>query len=357
MKHTPSKSPRIPKSKASNPGLKEPSLSKRSLARVFTALMCLGPLLGLTCGLAQAQSYPAKAIKIVVPFPPGGTTDVVARLLAQRMSESMGQPITVENRGGAGGSIGADAVAKSAPDGYTLLMHNITFPLASLSLAVAGRSPYNIDTDFAAISNVVNVPLIFTAHPSVPAKDLREFVTLLANNRTLQYNYGSTGPGSFMNVVGEALKRDAKIDMAHIPFRGAAPLKLELLAGRVQLGGDQVSSSLAEVRKGTLKALATVSSTRISALPEVPTVRELGFPNIEANGWNGLFAPAKTPREIIDRLQKEVALALRNPELAKRLVDLAAEPVGSTPAELEGVLKGQLNQFRPIVTELKPAIE
>jgi tripartite-type tricarboxylate transporter receptor subunit TctC len=357
MKHTPSNSPRIPKSKASNPGLKERNLSKRSLARVFTALMCLGPLLGLACGLVQAQSYPAKAIKIVVPFPPGGTTDVVARLLAQRMSESMGQPITVENRGGAGGSIGADAVAKSAPDGYTLLMHNITFPLASLSLALAGRSPYNIDTDFAAISNVVNVPLIFTAHPSVPAKDLREFVALLANNRNLQYNYGSTGPGSFMNVVGEALKRDAKIDMAHIPFRGAAPLKLELLAGRVQLGGDQVSSSLAEVRKGTLKALATVSSTRIPALPEVPTVRELGFPNIEANGWNGLFAPAKTPREIIDRLQKEVALALRNPELAKRLVDLAAEPVGSTPAELEEVLKGQLNQFRPIVTELKPGIE
>jgi tripartite-type tricarboxylate transporter receptor subunit TctC len=333
-----------------------PKNNKRSL--IFTlASILFAAAFASQSGLAQAQAYPAKAVKIIVPFPPGGTTDVVARLLAQRMSESMGQAITIENRAGAGGSIGADAVAKSAPDGYTLLMHNITFPLASLSLALAGRSPYNIEADFAPISNVVNVPLIFTAHPSVPAKDLREFVSLLASNKSLQYNYGSTGPGSFMNVVGEALKRDGKIDMAHIPFRGAAPMKLELLAGRIQLGGDQVSSSLAEVRKGSLKALATVSSSRIPALPDVPTVRELGFPNLEANGWNGLFAPAKTSKEIIDRLQKEVALALRNPELAKRLVELAAEPVGSTPAELEGVLKGQLNQFRPIITELKPVVE
>jgi tripartite-type tricarboxylate transporter receptor subunit TctC len=333
-----------------------PKNNKRSLILTLASILFAAAFASQS-GLAQAQAYPAKAVKIIVPFPPGGTTDVVARLLAQRMSESMGQAITIENRAGAGGSIGADAVAKSAPDGYTLLMHNITFPLASLSLALAGRSPYNIEADFAPISNVVNVPLIFTAHPSVPAKDLREFVSLLASNKSLQYNYGSTGPGSFMNVVGEALKRDGKIDMAHIPFRGAAPMKLELLAGRIQLGGDQVSSSLAEVRKGSLKALATVSSSRIPALPDVPTVRELGFPNLEANGWNGLFAPAKTSKEIIDRLQKEVALALRNPELAKRLVELAAEPVGSTPAELEGVLKGQLNQFRPIITELKPVVE
>jgi tripartite-type tricarboxylate transporter receptor subunit TctC len=306
---------------------------------------------------ALAQSYPSKAIKIVVPFPPGGTTDVVARLIAQRLSDAMGQPVTVENRAGAGGSIGADAVAKSAPDGYTLLMHNITFPLASLSLAIAGRAPYNIDSDFAAISNVVNVPLVVTAHPSVPAKDLRDLVTLLQNDRSLQYNYGSTGPGSFMNVVGELIKKDAQIDMAHVPFRGAAPLKLELLAGRVQVGGDQISSSLAEIRKGSLKALATNSTARIPALPDVPTVRELGFPAIEANGWNGLFAPARTPKDVIDKLQKEVAAALKNPELAKRLTDLAAEPVGSTPAELDAVLKGQLSQFKPILTQLKPSVD
>jgi tripartite-type tricarboxylate transporter receptor subunit TctC len=307
--------------------------------------------------IAHAQTYPNKPIKIVVPFPPGGTTDIVARMVAQRMSEAMGQPITVENRGGAGGSIGADVVAKSAPDGYTLLMHNISFPLTTLSLTVAGRVPYRIDSDFAPISNVVNVALILTAHPSVPAKDLKELVALLSSNKTLQYNYGSTGPGSFMNVMGELVKLDGKIDMVHVPYRGAAPMKVDLLAGRLQLGGDQVSSSLAEVKRGSLKALATVSSTRIAALPDVPTVREQGFPALEVNGWNGLFAPAKTPKEIIDRLQKEVVAALRNPDLAKRLVDLAAEPVGSTPAELDALVKSQLNQFRPIITELKPVVE
>ena len=312
---------------------------------------------GIFAETAGAQAYPTKSIRIVVPFPAGGTTDIVARLVAQRMSESMGQSVVVENRGGAGGSLGADAVAKAPPDGYTILMHNITFPMASVSLALAGRAPYNIDTDFAAISNVVNVPLVMTAHPSVPAKDLREFVALLSGNRSLQYNYGSTGPGSFMNVIGEALKRETKIEMTHIPFKGAAPLKLELLAGRVQLGGDQISSSLAEIRKGTLKALATNASTRIAALPDVPTVRELGYPGLEANGWNGLFAPAKTPREVIDRLQKEVAAALRHPELAKRLADLAAEPQGSTAAELDAVLRGQIAQFRPILTELKANVE
>jgi tripartite-type tricarboxylate transporter receptor subunit TctC len=327
----------------------------RLTARLLAATLLAAPL--LVPATAAAQAYPAKAIKIVVPFPAGGTTDIVARLVAQRMSESMGQAVTVENRGGAGGSLGADVVAKAAPDGYTLLMHNVTFPLASVSLALAGRSPYNIDTDFAAISNVVNVPLVMTAHPSVPAKDLRELVALLVKDKSLQYNYGSTGPGSFMNVMGETLKRDSKIAMTHIPFKGAAPLKLELMAGRVQLGGDQVSSSLGEIRKGSLKALATHATTRIAALPDLPTVRELGFPALEANGWNGLFAPAKTPREVIERLQKEVAAAVRHPDLAKRLVDLAAEPSGSTPAELDAILRGQIAQFRPILTELKPSVE
>jgi tripartite-type tricarboxylate transporter receptor subunit TctC len=182
-------------------------------------------------------------------------------------------------------------------------------------------------------------------------------VTLLSNNRTLQYNYGSTGPGSFMNVMGELVKLEGKIEMAHVPYRGAAPMKVDLLAGRLQLGGDQVSSSLAEVKRGSLKAFATVSSTRIAALPDVPTVREQGFPNLEVNGWNGLFAPAKTPREIIDRVQKEVVAALRSPDLAKRLVDIAADPVGSTPAELDNLIRGQLTQFRPIITDLKPVVE
>src|SRR5262245_4440284 len=177
----------------------------RILAAVF-----LGLALALPAG---AQPFPSKPLKIIVPFPAGGTTDIAARLVAQRMQDSMGQPVLVENRGGAGGTIGADAVAKSPADGYTLLMHNITFPLASVSLAQANRLPYNLVTDFAGVSIVVNVPLVITASPHVPAKDLKEFVALLQKDKSLKYSYGSTGPGSFMHVIGEALKQAAKIDM------------------------------------------------------------------------------------------------------------------------------------------------
>ena len=321
------------------------------LRLIAVAIACLLPQ------LAPAQGYPARPIRIIVPFPAGGTTDIIARLVAQRMTETMGQAAVVENRGGAGGSIGADAVAKAAPDGYTILMHNITFPLSSIALAQANRSPYNIETDFAGISIAANVPLVVTAPPSVPAKDLREFVTLLQKDPSLKYNYGSTGPGSYMNIVGEVLKRDEKIEMAHIPLKGAAPLKQELLAGRLQLGGDQLSSSLADIRKGSLKALATNAPQRLAALPEVPTVRELGFPKLEAEGWNGLFAPAKTPREVIERLQRETAAAVHHPESVKRLIDLAAEPVGSTPAEQDAVLRRQVAQFRPIIRELGVTID
>jgi len=223
--------------------------------QLFAAV--LGTLLALAAPFATtgalAQSFPSKPIRIIVPFPAGGTTDIVARLVGQRMSESMGQPVLVENRGGAGGAIGADVVAKAAPDGYTILMHNITFPLSSVAQTLANRSPFNVDTDFAGISIAVNVPFVLTAHPSVPAKDLRELVALLQKNKALQYTYGSTGPGSVMNVIGETLKRDGKIEMTHIPFKGAAPLKQELIAGRINLGGDQLSSSLADIRAGTLR--------------------------------------------------------------------------------------------------------
>src|SRR6266571_3374637 len=286
-----------------------------------TASVCLILALAVS-GVPQAacaQAYPARPVRIIVPFPAGGTTDIIARLVAQRMSETIGQPAVVENRGGAGGSIGADAVAKAAPDGYTILMHNITFPLASVALAQAGRAPYDIETDFAGISIAADVPLVITAPPSVPARNLRE--------------------------------------MVHIPLKGAAPLKQELLAGRLQLGGDQLSSSLAEIRRGALKALATNASQRLAVLPEVPTVRELGFPKLEADGWNGLFAPAKTPRGIIERLQRETAAAVRHPDSVKRLTDLAAEPVGSTPAEQDAVLRKQLAQFRPIIRELGVTID
>ena len=318
--------------------------------RMFTFVLAAALAAPLS---ALAQPFPSKPLKVIVPFPAGGTTDIAARLVAQRMADQMGQPVVVENRGGAGGSIGAHAVAKSAPDGYTLLMHNITFPIASVALAQSNRSPYNVDTDFAGVSIVVNVPLVITASPSVPAKDLKELVDLLKRDRSLAYTFGSTGPGSFMHVMGEALKREAGVDMTHVPFKGAAPMKQELLAGRIHVGGDQLSSSLAEIRGGKLKALATNASKRIADLPDVPTVRELGFATMEAEGWNGFFVPARTPREVIERLNKEAIAAARHPDVVKRFRELGADAVGSTPAEQDAILKRQIEQFRPIIQGMK----
>jgi tripartite-type tricarboxylate transporter receptor subunit TctC len=307
----------------------------------------------LACGTAVAQSFPYKPLRIIVPFPAGGTTDIVARLVAQRMSESMGQPVVVENRGGAGGTIGAAEVAKAAPDGYTLLMHNITFPVSSVAYALQNRSPYNVDTDFAGVSIAVYVPFVLTAHPGVSAKDLKELADLVKRDKITHYTYGSTGPGSIMHVLGEAYSRAAGIEMTHVPFKGAAPMKQELIAGRINVGGDQLSSSLADIKAGKLKALATSASRRVGELPDVPTARELGFPTLEADGWNGLFVPGKTPRDVIDRLQKEVVAAVNHPETSRRLREMGAEPIGSTPAEQDAILKRQMDQFRPIIREMK----
>jgi tripartite-type tricarboxylate transporter receptor subunit TctC len=318
---------------------------------------CFGRLLVLALssvvsGGVAAQSFPTKPIRIVVPFPAGGTTDVVARLVAQRFTESMKQPVVVDNRGGAGGALGADIVAKSAPDGYTLLMANITFPLSSVAQTLAKRSPFDAEKDFTGVSIAVFVPFVVTAHPSVPAKDLKELGAVLQSKK-LKYNYGSTGPGSVMHVLGEAFKRDAKVDMAHIAYKGAAPLKLELLSGRIQVGGDQLSTSLAEIRAGQLKALATAGSKRIAALPDVPTVRELGFPALEFEGWNGLLAPAKTPRAVIEKLQRETAAAVRHPDVQKRFSELGAESVGSSSKEQTEIVLKQMKQFTPVIREMK----
>jgi tripartite-type tricarboxylate transporter receptor subunit TctC len=309
--------------------------------------------LAFVCGNALAQSFPAKPIRILVPFPAGGTTDIVARLVGQRMSETIGQPVLVENRAGAGGTIAAAEVARAAPDGYTLLIHNVTFPIASVAAALANRATYNVDADFAGVSIAVFVPFVWTAHPSTPGANLKETMAFVQKERGTRYSYGSTGPGSTMHILGEALSKEAGVEMTHIPFKGAAPLKQELIAGRVNIGGDQLSSSLADIKAGKLKALATSASKRIPELPDVPTVRELGYPVLEADGWNGFFAPAKTPREALERLNKEIVAAVRHAEVAKRLREMAAEPVGSTGAEQEAILRRQMDQFRPIIQQVK----
>lgn len=306
-------------------------------------------------GRAQEAAYPSRPIRIIVPFPAGGTTDLLARLYAQRLTETMGQSVVVENRGGGGGSIGADVVAKAAPDGYTLLFHNLTFCTTTAALEFQNRAPHAIERDFAPISMGANVPMMLLVGASVPAQNLREFVAL-ARTRTDLF-YGSTGPGSTMNLVGEILKRDAQIRMDHVPFRGAAPLVQDMLAGRIHFGGDQLSSSLGHIRGGALRPIATLAAQRASVLPEVPTAREQGFPNIELLGWNGFFAPARTPAPVLAKLHQEIAAAARHPAVANRINELGAVPGGDSPEEFGANVRAQLAQVRPLVTELRMQVE
>ena len=299
------------------------------------------------------QQFPSRNIRVVVPFPAGATTDMLARLIAQRLSETMGQSVVVENVGGGGGSIGADQVAKAAPDGHTLLFHNITFSTTTSSLLYAKRARHDFD-DFVPISVGAYVPLLLLANTSVPVKDLKEFVAY-ARTTTTPLFYGSTGPGSILHLMGEVLKRDTGIKMDHVPFRGAAPLVTELISGRIQFGGDQLSSSLERVRTNQLKALAV--ATKSVALPNVPTVRELGFPNLELQGWNGFLAPKGTPQAVVTKLQQEISAAVKQPDVQKRMTDVGAEPSGSTQAEMRDMLQKQVSQVRPVVEELKLVVE
>jgi tripartite-type tricarboxylate transporter receptor subunit TctC len=301
---------------------------------------------------AQAQ-YPSRAVRIVVPFPAGATTDLLARLIANRLSETMGQSFVIENVGGGGGSIGSDQVAKAAPDGHSLLFHNITFSTTTSSLLFAKRARHDFD-DFVPVSVGAYVPLLLLANNSVPANDLKEFVAY-AKTTTTPLFYGSTGPGSILHLMGEVLKRDAGIKMDHVPYRGAAPLVTDLIAGRVQFGGDQLSSSLERVRSGQMKALGV--ATKSVALPNVPTARELGFPNLELQGWNGFLAPKGTPEPVVARLQQEIAAAVKHPDVQKRMIDVGAEPSGSTQAEMREMLRRQVAQIRPVVEELKLLVE
>lgn len=316
------------------------------------AAVAAGTVLFAPAAPGQSQ-FPSRTVRIVVPFPAGATTDLLARLIANRLSDSMKQSFVVENVGGGGGSIGADQVAKAAPDGHTLLFHNITFSTTTSSLLFAKRARHDFD-DFVPVSVGAYVPLLLLANNSVPANDLKEFVAY-AKTTTTPLFYGSTGPGSILHLIGEVLKRDAGIKMDHVPYRGAAPLVTDLIAGRVQFGGDQLSSSLERVRSGQMKALGV--ATKSVALPNVPTARDLGFPNLELQGWNGFLAPKGTPEPVIARLQQEIAAAVKSPEVQKRMTDVGAEPSGSTQAEMGEMLRRQVAQIRPVVEELKLLVE
>jgi tripartite-type tricarboxylate transporter receptor subunit TctC len=323
----------------------------------LSGLLGLALICSIPIAPAQAQSaYPTKSIRVVVPFPAGGTTDMLARLITQKMGESMGQSFIVENVGGAGGSIGAEQIAKATPDGYSLLFHNLTFSTTTSSLQYAGRSRHDIEKDFVPISIGAFVPMLLLANPSVPAKDLKEFVAVAKSAKDPMF-YGSTGPGSVMNYSGELLKRDAQIKLDHIPFKGAAPLVTELLSGRIQFGGDQLSTSLQHAKSGSLRPLAVQSPKRSPALPDVPTVREQGFAFLEIQGWNGFFAPAGTPDAVVQRLHKEIVAAVNNPDVRARMEMVGAEPGGSSQDDMRAMLREQISKVKPVIEDLKLVVQ
>jgi tripartite-type tricarboxylate transporter receptor subunit TctC len=298
--------------------------------------------------IARAQARP---IRLVIPFPPGGTTDVVGRLIAQGLSEA-GTPVTPENRPGAGGAIGAAEVARSTPDGTTLLMTNASFPLNSLVLETAGRATYRLAQDFAPVSQVINVTVVLATHPSAPGNDLRAYLTALREQR-LSHFYGSTGPGSFLHLVFEILQREAGVRLEQVVYRGAAPLMQDLIQNRIQIGGDQLPTSIQLLRAGSVKGVATTASRRNPLAPDLPTVAELGLGAAEIDSWNGIFAPSATPPDILARLNAQIGAFLAREEVRRRLSDMTAEPVGG-PAETMGqTFTAQIARFRPVIEALR----
>jgi tripartite-type tricarboxylate transporter receptor subunit TctC len=301
--------------------------------------------LALACG-AYAQ-YPAKPVRIVVPYPPGGTVDVVARNLAQQLTAQTGQQFVVDNRAGANGTIGSDFVAKAAPDGYTLLVQASIFVINPLFLKTV---PYDVQRDFTPVANVGSVPLLVTAHPSVPAANLREFVALVRANPD-RYTFATTGLGSAGHLTEEVIKRDAGLQILIVPYKGAGPALTDIVGGQVSALADPLPSSYPHVRGGRLKALAVTSRARMPFLPDVPTMAESGFPGFEMLSWYGLWGPPHLPKEVVGRLAEETAKAVRSAEMRDKLAAQGFIPDGSGSAAFAAYVQDEIAKYARIVKD------
>jgi tripartite-type tricarboxylate transporter receptor subunit TctC len=290
-------------------------------------------------GLACAQTYPAKPIHLIVPFPPGGGNDTVARAIAQQASPALGQPIVVDNRPGAGGIIGADAAARAAPDGYTLFLGGVATHAVNPHLHA--KLSYDPVKDFAPITLVASAPSVLVVHPSVPARTIAEFATYARANPG-KLNYASNGNGSSSHIAAVLYETNAGVKMTHVPYKGVGPALTDLMSGRIELMFNSIVAILPHIQAGKLRALAVTSKTRSSLLPDVPSIAEVGWPEYEAGSWYGILAPAGTPPAIIDRLHREIVKALKDPEVAKRLAGEGADVIGSTPQEFAAHIKSEL---------------
>jgi|RhiMetdeSRZDD1v2_1073273.scaffolds.fasta_scaffold525871_1 tripartite-type tricarboxylate transporter receptor subunit TctC len=306
----------------------------KSSSQLVVKIFCL-TLLVLVSGSALA-AYPDRPVRLIVPFPPGGPTDIVARPLAQNLSENLGQQVIVDNRGGAGGNIGAAAVVKSAADGYSLLMG--TVGTHAINASLYKKLTFDPVKDFAPVSLVAQAAVVLVVHPSVPAKTLNEFIAL-AKFKPAQITFGSAGSGSPGHLTGELFKDMAGVDLVHVPYQGSAPAISDLLGGQIHAMFDPIQATLSHVKAGKLRILGVSSSKRSSALPDVPTIAEAGVPGFETTAWWAVFAPAGTPKEIITKLNTEIVKIMRSADMKERLRQLDIEPIGSTPDQLAAFMK------------------
>ncbi|MEA3153966.1 MAG: hypothetical protein QOK44_1555 [Betaproteobacteria bacterium] len=297
---------------------------------------------------AQSTSYPNRAIRWIVPLPPGGGADIVARTVADRLSKNLGQQVIVDNRAGGGTVIGAELAARSAPDGYTWLLGTATTHAINASLVK--KLPYDPVKDFAPVSLVAVLPQVFVAHPSLPANSLKEVVAL-ARRRPGEINFASTGNGSANQLAVEMLKSYAKVNMVHVPYKGASPALIDLLSGNIQFMSTTIPPALPHLKSGRLKAFAVANAKRSALLPDLPTTAEAGAPGVEASSWNGLIVPAGTPKEIIARLHAEVAAVMNLSEVRERLLGAGVEPLVNTPAEFAAYIDAETARYAKVVRE------
>ena len=309
--------------------------------------------LAVMVGSASAQTYPRKPIRWIVPFPPGGSTDLLARVVGQKLTEAWGQQVIVENKGGAGGTLGAAEAARATADGYTLLMGAIHHTIAS---SVYPKLPYDIQKDFAPITVVAIVPNVLVVNPSVPANSTKELIAYAKANPG-KLTYGSAGMGTAHHLIGEQFNLQAGVNILHVPYKGSSPAVADLIGGQVLIMYDTVASCLPHIKSGKLRPLAVATAKRSSALPDVPTIAEAALPGFEVTTWFGALAPVETPKEIVVKLNGEIVKILAMPDVRKRLLDAGAEPVGNSPEQMAAQIKKETGEFAKIVKQAKITVE
>ncbi len=299
--------------------------------------------------LAYAQKYPEKPIRFIAPYAPGGTTDLLTRAIAQKMTDALGVSVVADNRPGAGGNIGAEIAARSPPDGYTILLAPVS-PMAINVSLYGNKMTFNPEKDFSPITLVAKVPLVLIVHPSVPVKNVKELIAL-AKAKPGQLNYGSAGNGSSNHLIGEMLKAAAKIDMLHIPYKGGGPAMVALMSGQLDMFVGQVPSTAPMVKSGRIRAIAISGAKRSPALPEVPTIAESGLPGFEATSWYCIVAPAGVPKPIITRLHSELIKILNTPDIRDRLIAEGADVETTTPEELMAFVRAEIPKWAKAVKD------